>query len=198
MGIILIGDVLTEEDLPWKFYLYYELKASVPTNTQVFLDFGKGYQEQHSFRFKVDASNKYVPLIFKLPKQDIFGVRIDPMDRTGVFSIRNIAFKDEFGNLIKQISVEKVRTNQDIGRIKIDNATLSVQTTRDGRDPSMILDLKYPINYSTIYPLYKRFWATISTHQGRWARKMGLMLLIVTAAFILNLYHPQKNALNVR
>ena len=198
MGVVLILDILAEEDLPWEFYLFFEVKASEPTSTQVYLDLGNGYQESYSFRVKMDSSNSYTQLRFKLPKQDIAGIRIDPMGRKGKFSIRNVALKDEFGNIIKRILLDKVRANKDIGDIKFKDGVLNGQTTGNGRDPAIILELDYPLQYATLYPLYQRFWQAISLHQGRWARKMGLMLLIMTSAFILNLYNSPKNAQNAR
>ena len=68
MGVVLILDILAEEDLPWKFYLNFEVKASEPTSTQVYLDLGDGYQERYSFRVKTDSSTTLFPIAIQTTK----------------------------------------------------------------------------------------------------------------------------------
>ena len=152
--------------MPWKLYLYFELRVSKPTAVQIYTDMGDGYSELESHRIKINSPEKFKSLKFKLPIQGILGIRVDPLVGPGTFSIRNIAFIDEFHNPIKMIHPGQIKPNQDINQVQIYDDILEGQTTVDGDDPSMILDLDYPVQYASIYPLYKRVWTVIKRHEN--------------------------------
>jgi hypothetical protein len=128
-------------------YYFFDvtLTSSSPGNTQLFWDFGKGYNENDSSRQPLKIEPNPVVYRFMMPMGTMRELRLDPIDGLGFFTFKHARVVDYHGHLIRSFEPEDFTPVQHLARCEKMNDTLVVQTTPDARDPVLLLKLKTPL-----------------------------------------------------
>lgn len=154
-------------------YYFFDvtLTSTSPGNTQVFWDFGKGYNENDSSRQPLKVEPTPVNYRFMLPMGTIRELRLDPIDGLGFFTFTRARVVDYQGHLIRSFAPEDFTPVQQFSRCEKMGDTLVVQTAPDARDPVLLLKLKEPLR--------------LKSNLGIWLRLGGPVALRV---FLLGLF----------
>jgi len=121
--------------------LIMEIKSNSSGNAQLFYNSGRGFNETDSASVYLKAGTDFRNVSLALPLKDISDLRLDPLDGPGTIQIRNMSVVGADGKYPTFLNLGKARPVNDIEKAVFENGVLSISTTRDGRDPYLILDL---------------------------------------------------------
>ena len=115
------------------------LESSLPIETQLFYDTGKGFNENESIRKLVYHANSPVTLLFELSGLNIRGLRFDPSRSPARLKIHGIVIKYQDSKPYA-VPLDSLTAVNDIKSIHYDGTTLIVETTKAARDPILHLN----------------------------------------------------------
>jgi hypothetical protein len=150
-------DGYVEWEFPKKLELRVEIKTSVNAVIKCYMDTGEGYSESESARSVIYSGDAFQTVRFPLKVQTIYHMRLDPLDRGGDFSIRDMKLYDNLGFPIRDIATTSLRPNNQIQNLRISKETLHASTSPGANDPSFEMMVEYPISFKTVCPMSCRF-----------------------------------------
>lgn len=154
--IFVLMEPIEEWNFPDHLELRIEMKSSVTGTAKVYYDIGNGLNEKDLKTYKITKREGFQALKFPLPTKPIHCLRFDPLDRSGSFSIQRITLFDNLHRLILPIKLQALYPSNQIRYLKIEDKVLKAETEPDAIDPTMSLELEYPLSLATVYPVIRR------------------------------------------
>jgi hypothetical protein len=122
-----------------------EMVSDTAAVAQLFYDVGRGINESDSNIQLVNGSGKYSTLRFPLPETTVRGLRFDPINVFGRFSIRRAYVADESGRIIRQFrSSDFVARNHIASRVDTGYEVRFLTETK-ATDPILQVMLQQPL-----------------------------------------------------
>lgn len=114
------------------------LESSLPVETQLFYNTGKGFNENDSIRKAVYQANVPVSLHFELSGPNLDGLRFDPSRSPARIKIHQIILKYQTEKPFA-VPLDSLTAANDIKSVHYDGRTLTVETTESAQDPILYL-----------------------------------------------------------
>jgi hypothetical protein len=118
--------------------IYHEvvmtLESSVPVETQLFYDTGRGFNEKESDRKVIYQAGVPVTLYFELAGVNIRALRFDPSRSQATIRIHEIILKYHGAEPFK-VPLDSLSPVKDIRSLRYDGKVLTVETAEGGEDP---------------------------------------------------------------
>lgn len=139
--VVLIGGILgywKSRDNLISHQVFIKIESSIPSETQLFYDVGKGFNERDSDRRIIYNADETVVLDFELTADTIQGLRFDPSRSPARIKIHEIILKyhDEPPFIVPLDSLKAAR---DVRRLHFDGDKLIMETTEAAEDPILYL-----------------------------------------------------------
>jgi hypothetical protein len=131
------GYVVSKRDNP-NHQITITLESSMPAETQLFYNTGKGFNENDSLRKVIYQANAPVTLDFNLSEQNLYGLRFDPSRSTSKIKIHEIILKYQAERPFT-VPLDSLTAQKDIKFLDYDGKTLTVETTEAAIDPILLL-----------------------------------------------------------
>jgi len=132
-----LGYVLSWTDHPYH-QVTITLESSIPAETQLFYNTGKGFNENDSLRKVIYQANALVTLNFDLSERNLYGLRFDPGLSPVKIKIHEIILKYRAEKPFT-VPLDSLTAEKDIKSLHFDGKTLSVETTEAAVDPILLL-----------------------------------------------------------
>ncbi len=115
------------------------LESSVPIETQLYYDSGKGFNEGESVTQPVYRANLPVTLSFDIPSPTIKNLRFDPGRSHARVKIFEIMIHYHKGGAPFTVPLESLMAARDIQSLQYDGRALNVVTAETAQDPILLL-----------------------------------------------------------
>lgn len=126
-------------------YLEIKCAADVRSRTQVFLDIGRGFNEQDTIGWPIGPSEETFTYIFPLPDAPLFRLRLDPITSgTGEFTITRFRIINRREEEILRFSREQFTKLRQVSAV-VPTADGWKLVMKDSHDPQVLLPLKRPL-----------------------------------------------------
>ena len=116
------------------------LESSVPIETQIYYDTGKGFNEGESIKQAVYQANVPVTLDFDIPDRKLIGLRFDPGRSHARIKIFEILIQNNRKGTPFAVPLDSMTAARDIKSLQYDGRVLTVETTEAAQDPILLLD----------------------------------------------------------
>lgn len=156
-----LGYVLSLTDLP-HHQVMITLESSLPAETQLFYDTGKGFNENESLRKVIYQANTPVTLDFDISGRNLYGLRFDPSRSSAKIKIHEIIIQYQ-GEKPFSVPLDSLKAAKDIKSLYFDGKMLTAETAEMVEDPILLLTQIGP---------------------GPHASKLRVLLFILTGAII--------------
>ena len=131
-------------------YLQFKIKTSIDSYIIAYYDTGKGLNEKETAIVKVVASSQFCNVKFHLTNRPITLLRLDPINESGKFWLKDVKINDESGQLIQLIDLKTLKASHDIQGLVVNKSILQGQTKGKAKDPQLIFDISYPLKVRLI------------------------------------------------
>ena len=128
------------------------IESSIPLETQLFYDTGKGFNENDSIRKVIYQENVPITLHFDLSGPNLSGLRFDPSRSHATIKIHQIVLKYQ-GEKPFDVPLDSLTAAKDIQSLNYDGRTLTVETTEAAQDPILYLSRIGPAPRSTPFKI---------------------------------------------
>ncbi len=130
--------------------VFMKIESSIPSETQLFYDVGKGFNERDSDKRIIYNADETVVLNFELTGDTIRGLRFDPSRSPARTKIHEIILKyhDEPPFIVPLDSLKAAR---DVRRLHFDGDKLIMETTEAAEDPILYLTNIGPAPRASIF-----------------------------------------------
>lgn len=125
------------------------IESSIPLETQLFYDTGKGFNENDSIRKVVYQANVPVVLDFELSGPNLYGLRFDPSRSPAKIKIHEIILKYHKEEPYT-VPLDSLTASNDIQSLHYNGKTVTVETTEAAEDPSLYLNRRGPAPHMTL------------------------------------------------
>ena len=115
------------------------LESSVPIETQIYYDTGKGFNEGESIKQAVYQANVPVTLDFDIPDRKLIGLRFDPGRSHARIKIFEILIQNNRKGTPFAVPLDTLSAARDIKSLQYDGQALIVETTEAAQDPILLL-----------------------------------------------------------
>ena len=116
------------------------LESSVPIETQLYYDTGKGFNEGESLKQAIYQANVPVTLDFDIPDRKLNGLRFDPGRSHARIKIFEILIQNNRKGMPFAVPLDSMTAARDIKSLQYDGRVLTVETTEAAQDPILLLD----------------------------------------------------------
>ena len=116
------------------------LESSVPIETQLYYDTGKGFNEGESIKKVVYHSNVPVTLDFEILGPTLKNLRFDPGRSHARIKIFEILIQNNRKGTPFAVPLDSMTAARDIKSLQYDGRVLTVETTEAAQDPILLLD----------------------------------------------------------
>lgn len=118
-------------------YLNVEMKSSKSGSAQVFYDVGSGINERDSTKLVISHSDTFHKYIFRMSDRPVKYIRFDPIDINARIVIGGIKLEDQYGGLIEEVPLEKLKDLHGIERIKYFTNNTNILIVSNENDPQL-------------------------------------------------------------
>lgn len=132
-----LGYVLSQMDHPYH-QVMITLESSIPAETQLFYNTGKGFNENDSIKKVIYRANALVTLNFDLSGWKLYGLRFDPSRSPAKIKIHEISIQYQGENPFS-VPLDSLNAVKDINTLHFDGKMLTVETTEAAEDPILLL-----------------------------------------------------------
>ncbi len=115
------------------------LESSVPIETQIYYDTGKGFNEGESIKQAVYQANVPVTLDFDIPDRKLIGLRFDPGRSHARIKIFEILIQNNRKRMRFAVPLDTLSAARDIKSLQYDGKAVLVETTETAQDPILLL-----------------------------------------------------------
>ena len=115
------------------------LESSVPIETQIYYDTGKGFNEGESIKQAVYQANVPVTLDFDIPDRKLIGLRFDPGRSHARIKIFEILIQNNRKRMRFAVPLDSLTAARDIKSLQYDGKAVLVETTETAQDPILLL-----------------------------------------------------------
>ena len=139
--VVLIGGILgywKSRDNLISHQVFIKIESSIPSETQLFYDVGKGFNERDSDRRIIYNADETVVLDFELTGDTIRGFRFDPSRSPARIKIHEIILKYHDEPPFN-VPLDSLKAARDVRRLHFDGDSLIVETTEPAEDPILYL-----------------------------------------------------------
>ncbi len=110
------------------------LESSVPAETQLFYDTGRGFNEQESDRKVIYQAGVPIMVYFELSGVNLRALRFDPSRSQATIRIHEIILKYH-GEAPFRVPLDSLSPVKDIRSLRYDGRVLTVETAEGAEDP---------------------------------------------------------------
>ena len=135
----LLGYFASRADRP-NYQVLITLESSVPIETQLYYDTGKGFNEGESIKKVVYHSNVPVTLDFEILGPTLKNLRFDPGRSHARIKIFEILIQNNRKGTPFAVPLDSMTAARDIKSLQYDGRVLTVETTEAAQDPILLLD----------------------------------------------------------
>jgi hypothetical protein len=114
------------------------IESSMPSETQLFYDNGKGFNEKDSSRKVIYQTDTAVVLDFSLTGPNLYGLRFDPSRSPAKIIIHEIIIKYQKEKPFT-VPLDSLTAANDIKSLHYNGKTMTVETTEAAEDPVLYL-----------------------------------------------------------
>jgi hypothetical protein len=114
------------------------IESSMPVETQLFYDTGRGFNENESIRKVIYQENVLVTLQFDLSGPNLYGLRFDPSRSAAKMKIHEIILKYQDEKPFT-VPLDSLTAAKDIKSLHYDGTTLTMETKEAAQDPILYL-----------------------------------------------------------
>ena len=115
------------------------LESSVPIETQLYYDTGKGFNEGESLKQAIYQANVPVTLDFDIPDRKLNGLRFDPGRSHARIKIFEILIQNNRKGMPFAVPLDSMTAARDIKSLQYDGKAIIVETTEAAQDPILLL-----------------------------------------------------------
>jgi hypothetical protein len=133
----ILGYIVSRSD-QFHHHVLITLESSLPAETQLFYNTGRGFNENDSIRKVIYQANTPVTLDFDLTGPKLDGLRFDPSRSPAKINIHKIILKYQ-GEKPFTVPLDSLTAIRDIKLLHYDGQTLTVETTEAAQDPILHL-----------------------------------------------------------
>lgn len=133
-----LGYILTQND-DLHHQTVITLESSMPVETQLFYDIGRGFNENDSIRNVIYRANVPFTLDFELSGPALHGLRFDPSRSPAKIKIHEIILKYQKEKPFT-VPLDSLTAAKDIKSLHYDGTMLTVETTEAAQDPILYLN----------------------------------------------------------
>jgi len=128
-------------------YLEITCAANVRSETQFYLNTGRGFNEQEKIRLPIAPSQSAYTYTFPLPDAPLIGLRLDPfLSGAGDFSFTRCRIINRRGEEIRRLTRDDLLSPHQIDTIApLPDGGGLLQIRGPADDPSVIIDLHQPV-----------------------------------------------------
>ncbi|MDP3073388.1 MAG: hypothetical protein Q8N18_24060 [Opitutaceae bacterium] len=131
---------------------YFRLEARVTSTSpgvlQVFYDDGAGIREERSARTEFPATATPRLIQVAAPPGPCLGLRLDPIDRGGTMTLRDLRIVSATGRLVATLPLEQFTTIQQVGTLRVHDGALELTVAPAHNDPQLSLTLSPPLDFT--------------------------------------------------
>lgn len=127
------------------FFFDVTLTSTSAGSTQFFWDKGKGFNEDDSSRQPLKIEPQPVVYRFMMPMGPIDGLRFDPVDGMGTFSLSHARIVDHLGRVVREFAPADFVPVKDIARCTVQGDNLYFDAAPGASDPVLRLRLHTPL-----------------------------------------------------
>ena len=140
--------------LPWmttsvdrRDYYFFDITLTSTTAgaTQLFWDYGRGFNEYDSSRQPLKVEPKPVVYRFMMPMGRFTALRFDPVDGVGKFTLSQAQIVDRNGRIVRVFLPEDLVPAANILKVERHGGMLYVETDPRSHDPTLTLRLDAPL-----------------------------------------------------
>ena len=114
------------------------LESSVPIETQLYYDSGRGFNEGDSIKQAVYQANLPVTLSFEIPGPTLKNLRFDPGRSHAKIKIFEILIRYHTKGSPFAVPLDSMTAARDIRSLQFDGKALTVETTEAAQDPILL------------------------------------------------------------
>lgn len=115
------------------------LESSVPIETQLYYDSGRGFNEGDSIKQTVYQENLPVTLSFEIPGQTLKNLRFDPGRSHAKIKIFEILIQNNRKRMRFAVPLDSLTAARAIKSLQYDGKAVLVETTAAAQDPILLL-----------------------------------------------------------
>ena len=134
----LLGYFASRADRP-NYQVLITLESSVPIETQLYYDTGKGFNEGESLKQAIYQANVPVTLDFDIPDRKLNGLRFDPGRSHARIKIFEILIQNNRKRMRFAVPLDTLSAARDIKSLQYDGKAVLVETTETAQDPILLL-----------------------------------------------------------
>jgi len=126
-------------------YLEITCAATITNETQIFLDFGRGFNQLDSIRIPISPSQQAYTYTFPLQDAPLIGLRIDPYSAPGELLMTNLRIINRRGEEIRHFTREDFAPTHEIAKFEPTPTGWKIVTTPNATDPYSHISMPAPI-----------------------------------------------------
>lgn len=125
-------------------YLYLTMRVQSDNDlvmAQLFYDIGRGFNQRHSLIVPVEADSSVQKISFRLPRNKIRALRLDPINGPGVIELQTLDFISYHGQLLGSLDLGRLKVLKDIDSIRPNEHGVVITVTgKANPDASLLLE----------------------------------------------------------
>lgn len=133
----ILGYLISQANHPFH-QVIITIESSIPLETQLFYDIGKGFNENDSSRKVIYQTDTAVVLDFSLTGHNLYGLRFDPSRSPGKIKIHEIIIKYQKEKPFS-VPLDSLTASNDIKSLHYNGKTITIETTDAAADPILYL-----------------------------------------------------------
>jgi hypothetical protein len=128
-------------------YFFFEvtLTSTQAGATQCYFDVGRGFNESDSSVQPLKAERRPVVYRYMLPPGEYHGLRLDPIDREGMLTLKRARIVDSRGHVCREFPPENFHAVQQISSLVPLADALRLTVAPGANDPYLTIDLGAPL-----------------------------------------------------
>jgi hypothetical protein len=155
LGLAIVGFLLPQEvPLEWYplnepgtdiNYLEITCAATITSETQLFLNYGRGFNPLDSIRIPISPTQQAYTYTFPLQDAPLIGLRVDPYSAPGEFLITNLRIINRRNEELRRFSREDFELTQEMARIEPTPLGWKLITSPHATDPYSHVSMPAPL-----------------------------------------------------
>ena len=126
-------------------YLEITCAANITNETQLFLDYGQGFNQLDSIRIPISATQQAYTYTFPLKDAPLIGLRVDPYSAPGELLITNLRIINRRNEELRRFTREDFALTQEMARVEPTPDGWKLITSLNATDPYSHVSMPAPL-----------------------------------------------------